>query len=356
MKLRVSILLLFLTSLFFTSCRKEETEFIEAPEDETLTSNSNVALLMQRTATNDGSVDNIVVRANCFVVAFPFTVNVNGAQITINSQDDYALIECVFEEVEDDNDALEIVFPITIILADFTEIEISNTAALNNYVNSCNGENVADDDIECLDFQYPITAFLFNSNNELLETIILENDGQLYGFIDDIDDDDIITIEFPITVILSDGSELVINNLNALEIAIENAQDTCDEDDDYDYNDDDCDDCTPAQVETLLTGCANWQVDKLERNATDYDDIYEGYDFNFFTDGTLSVSWNTVTVYGTWTASGFGNNLEVLIDVPSLPLCNNNWMVHEIENCSDDTKIDLRVGDDDRLRYENDCN
>ena len=180
MKINIYILLLFLAALIFTSCRKEETEFIQAPEEETVVSNSNVALLMQRTAANDGSIDNIVDRANCFDIAFPFTVNVNGAQITINSIEDYAIIECVFEEVDDDNDELEIVFPITIILADFSEIEITNTTDLNSYVNTCNGENVADDDIECLDFQYPIMAFIFNSNNELLETITLQNDSQLY--------------------------------------------------------------------------------------------------------------------------------------------------------------------------------
>ena len=97
-------------------------------------------------------------------------------------------------------------------------------------------------------------------------------------------------------------------------------------------------------------------MDKLERNDTDYDDIYEGYDFNFFSDGTMSVYWSATTVYGTWTANSSENNLEVLINVPSLPLCNNNWIVHEIENCSDETKIDLRVGNDDRLRYVNNCN
>ncbi|PTM07159.1 MAG: hypothetical protein DA407_10750, partial [Bacteroidetes bacterium] len=200
MTIRVSILLLFLTGLIFTSCRTEETEFVQAPEDETLAANSSIASLMQRTASNDGSIDNIVDRANCFDLAFPFMIIVNGAQITVTSQEDYAIIECVFEESEDDNDSLEIVFPVTIILADFTEISIANTNELNNYINTCNGENEEDDDIECLDFQYPIIASVFNSNNELLDTINIENDNELYQFIENIGENDIVTIEFPITV------------------------------------------------------------------------------------------------------------------------------------------------------------
>lgn len=356
MTIRVSILLLFLTGLIFTSCRTEETEFVQAPEDETLAANSSIASLMQRTASNDGSIDNIVDRANCFDLAFPFMIIVNGAQITVTSQEDYAIIECVFEENEDDIDSLEIVFPITIILADFTEISIANTNELNNYINTCNGENEEDDDIECLDFQYPIIASIFNSNNELLDTINIENDNELYQFIENIEENDIVTIEFPITVMLADSSEIIINNLNELETVIENAENTCDEDDDYDYNDDDCDNCTTAQIENLLTSCIDWEVDKLERNNIDYDNIYDGYEFNFTTDGTLSVYWSSTTAYGTWSVSGTGNNIVVLINVPDLPLCNNTWIVHEIENCSIETKIDLRVGDDDRLRYENNCN
>ena len=205
MKIKQSIFLVVLISFALASCRKEETEFIQAPEEETLNPNSNVALLMQRTASND-------------------------------------------------------------------------------------------------------------------------------------------------------GSEVTINNLNELETAIENADNTCDEDDDYDYEDDDCDNCTLAMVEELLLNCSDWEVDKLERNNNDYDNLYDGYEFNFFSNGTMSVYWSGITADGTWVASGSGNDIEIIVNVPDLPLCNNNWILHEIENCSDETKIDLRVGDADRLRYINNCN
>ncbi len=71
MKSKVIITLLFLVGLSVTSCRTEETEFIQAPDDETLAANSSIAVLMKRTASNDGSNDNIVDRANCFDIKFP---------------------------------------------------------------------------------------------------------------------------------------------------------------------------------------------------------------------------------------------------------------------------------------------
>uniref|UniRef100_UPI003512B2A1 hypothetical protein n=2 Tax=Winogradskyella sp. TaxID=1883156 RepID=UPI003512B2A1 len=349
-------LYLLLILLAFSSCRKEETEFIQEPEEEVLVANSNIADLILRTSSNDGSIDNIVDRANCFDIAFPYSVNANGVDITLNSQNDYLAIECIFDESDSDTDTIDINYPVTIVFADFSEITINNSTELTNYANNCNGENESDDDIECLDFQYPIEASTFNPNNELLETVILQNDNDLYDFVQDIDSETIVSVDFPITVILADNSEISISNFTELENTIATAINSCDEDDDYDYSDDDCDNCSPTELEDLLTNCSNWEVDKLERDGEDYDDIYDGYTFNFFTNGTISVYWNTTTVYGTWVANGFGNNLEVIIDVPALPLCNNNWILHEIENCSDETKIDLRVGDDDRLRYENDCN
>lgn len=355
MKSKTAILLLSILFVF-SSCRKEETEFIQEPEEEVLIANSNIATLMERVSSNDGSLNNIIDRANCFDIAFPYSVNVNGVPLSVSSIQDYSVIECVFDESDSDTDTLNINFPVTIVFADFSEVTVNNITEFNSYANNCNGENVADDDIECIDFQYPIEASTFNPNNELLQTVVLESDHELFDFVQDVDDATIATIDFPITVIQADNSEVSINNFTELETTITNAINTCDEDDDYDYNDDDCNDCSPTNLEDLLTNCSNWEVDKLERDGDDYDNVYDGYSFNFFTDGTISVYWNATTVYGTWVATGFGNNLEVVIDVPDLPLCNNNWILHEIENCSDETKIDLRVGDDDRLRYENDCN
>jgi len=348
------ITLLFLIS--FSSCRKEEVEFIQAPDDEILQANSSIANLMQRTAMNDGSNDNIIDYANCFNIQLPITVVVNGTQIIVNTENDYDTIEDIFDEFDDDTDYINITYPITIVLNDFTQVTINNSTELNSYSINCNGENESDDDIECLDFQYPIIASIFNANNELLQTVTINSDFELYVFIDSIDENDIVSINFPITVTLSDNTSFTINNLNELENIIENYINDCDEDDDYDYNDDDCDNCTPSQLSTLLTQCPNWTVDKLERNNNDYDDLYDGYLFNFFIDGSISVSWSSTTVYGNWSTSGTGNNIVVVIDIPSLPYCNNNWYLHEIDEGSGETKIDLREGNNDRLRYENNCN
>ncbi|WP_417882060.1 hypothetical protein [Xanthomarina gelatinilytica] len=348
--------LILIVAFSILSCRTEETEFIEAPAEETIQPNSTVANLMKRTASNDGSVDNIIDYANCFTVKLPISVQVNGVQLDINTTDDYNAIEFIFDEFDDDNDTIVISYPITIIFEDYTEVIVNTDSELTGYASHCLGENVLDDDIECLDFIYPISASVFNTNNELIETVYLNNDYDLYHFIDHIDLDDIVSLNFPITVVLFDNSQIVIPSLAELELAINNFSDSCDEDDDYDFNDDDCTNCTPTELESILTTCSNWTVDKLERNGNDYDDYYNGYVFNFFTDGSVAVDYSGGTDYGTWAASGTGNNIQVVIDIPDLPYCNNNWNLHEIEQYSGETKVDFRVGGDDRLRYESTCN
>jgi hypothetical protein len=340
---------------FITSCRTEETEYIQAPEDEVLVANSAVASLMLKTSTNDGSKDNIIDKSNCFNINLPVTVTANGVSIVINSEEDYNIIEYLFDDDDSDNDTLSITFPITITLEDFTKVTVNSLSELNNYSNNCNGENEYDNDIECLDFQFPIIASLYNKNNEIIDIINIISDYDLFLFVKNLNAYDFVTINFPITVILFDNTELIINDLNELKNIIETHANDCDEDDDYDYNDDDCNMCNQEELITILTNCSDWTIDKLERYGYNYDNYYDNYTFNFSTDGTLSVYWDGITVTGTWTISGTAMNLEVIINVPSLPYCNNNWILHEISSYSE-TKIDLRVGNNDRMRYKNKCN
>ncbi|WP_064972174.1 hypothetical protein [Kordia zhangzhouensis] len=349
---------LLITAMLFaivsTSCRTEDMEVIEPPQEQTLVVNSTVQTLMQRTVMNDGSIDNIIDNANCITIQLPVTVVVNGLEVHVDSQEDFATIEAIFDEFDDDNDDLVIQYPITIILADFSEIVINNATELATFTANCNGQNVSDDDIECLDFNYPIVVSFFNTNNELLETISIMNDAQMYAFIENIDENDIITIQFPITVTTYAGNVITINNFTELENVISSYDDECDEDDDYDYNDDDCNNCTNDQLATVLSQCSDWKVDKLERNDNDLEDNYVGYAFNFNTDGTIQVTSGNGNYTGTWQSSGTANNISVTIDITGLTDFNATWNLHEIEQGNNETKVDLRLGDD-RLRFENNC-
>jgi len=347
------IVLILLSVIFLVSCRDEV--LIEIDESN-LKANTNLASLMQRTALNDGSNDNIIDSANCFNIQLPVTVIANGLEIIVNSEEDFETIEDIFDEFDDDEDSIEIRFPYRIILSDFTEMVIHNQGEHNGFRNACNGENEIDDDIECLDFQYPIRGSIFNTTTEQTSRIVINNDKKMYDFIDDLGSDDVANIEFPIHVILFDGSEVSISSLEQLENVIENAKDDCDEDDDNDYNDDDCNGCSQQQILDILTNCNDWTVDKLELNDNDLEDNYAGYTFNFSNDGMITVQENSNNFSGTWTSSGNGNNIIVVINISGLPDFNANWRLHEIEQNGSKNKVDFRLMDD-RLRFESSsCN
>ena len=93
MKNTLKQLSLFLLALTLTlgSCREEESVFIEGPEEETLAANSNIANLLQNTASKDGSADNIIDNASCITIELPVSVVVNDLEIIVDSAHNFIL-------------------------------------------------------------------------------------------------------------------------------------------------------------------------------------------------------------------------------------------------------------------------
>lgn len=138
---------------------------------------------------------------------------------------------------------------------------------------------------------------------------------------------------------------------------------TIDDDSDDDSNDDssssnddnDCNSCTVEKLTEVLTACEDWFVDKLGRNDNDLEGNFTGYDFNFSADGTVTATSGTDTFSGTWEASGSGNNIQVVLTISDLSDIGDTWTLHEIELENGESKVDLRINGEDRLRFKNGC-
>ncbi|NNL78877.1 MAG: hypothetical protein HKO67_00170 [Flavobacteriaceae bacterium] len=134
---KLTLILLSLFALIsFQSCQNEVLEETQNQE-ETINAGSEVASLMRSTAANSGTMDNILDGTDCFSINLPVTIIANGITITIDSLEDLEVLEEIFDEFQDDDDILEFLFPITIVLNDYTEITIENEDELEAFIEEC---------------------------------------------------------------------------------------------------------------------------------------------------------------------------------------------------------------------------
>lgn len=338
---------LLVIALSFIACQKEYDPIVEINEQDTMTATSAVASLMTNMVSNDGSFDNIVDGSSCFDIRFPYSVSVNGLEITINSKEDLLLIEEIFDALDEDNDILDIIFPVTITLADYSEITIQNIDELRQHAEQCI-EGGDDDDIECIDVVYPVTFFTFNLDSEQTGSVKVESDKEMRRFFAGLDVEDLISIQFPVSFELHDGETNTVNNIDELRETIAKAEKACDEDDDNDHNDDDF---TKERLDSLLVECP-WLIKEVQRYSQYNSDHYENFIMNFNEDGSVSVrDREGNTLYGEWTTRVSDYRVLLKLDFEVLVDFSIEWFVYDL----DVDRIKLDAGDGDKIILKTTC-
>tara|TARA_R110002049_G_scaffold993_11_gene7234 strand:+ start:18862 stop:20646 length:1785 start_codon:yes stop_codon:yes gene_type:complete len=348
-KMKTLLLFTFFALLLFTSCQEEVIDVTPPAESETLSANSELTSLISATSIMDGSTDNIIDKASCLSVELPITVIVKGLEIKIDSKEDFKIIEKIFKEFDDDDDTLDIVFPITIILSNYEEVTIQNRDALDNLIKECQGENEEDDDIECIDFQYPISFSVYNPNFQIINVVTIENDRQLHKFIKRVMNAEVLaSINFPVTMKLADGTEIVVNNNIELARTIKEAKDACDEDDDNDYGDDDF---TKERLDKYLVTCP-WVVYDFQRNTISLANKYNEYALNFKEDGVVVMRARGGGILtGTWSTRVTDKGALLKMKFEKLADFTLEWIVYDIE----DGKIKVFEEGGNRIILKRNC-
>jgi len=360
---------LFLAMITFNACQDEFEEINTNADQETITANSATANLVRSASAKDGAIDNVVDNSSCFAIKFPYTVEVNGLEIIVDSFQDLRFLRELVKQYDDDfDDLINIVFPITITYSDFRELTIASLAELRQLASECT--NTPDDSrIRCIAFVYPVTLFTFDINDQQTGSLKVESDRQLRRFFSDLDDDTLVGLDFPVTLKKKDGSEITVTTNAELARTIEMAKGLCGDDDDDDYydddyydddfyddGDDDCESCSSNQLTESLLACTSWYIDELELNDVDNLEFqYSGYNFSFLENGDVSVVFGDNEVQGTWATSGNGSTLAMVINIPDLPELSTTWRVEEIDLDNGYKEIDLEFGDDNDLDFKSLC-
>ena len=324
---------LFFLSLSLFSCQKEEKEYIDVPNDETITATSPLTGLLLRLSQNPGTYDDIIDGNGCASVVLPVTVIANGQQVTINSPEDISIIEEIFNLFPNDTDILEIMFPITLELFDYTQVVVNTQGELDALAATCGTNDV---EIGCLNFVYPISFFTYNADQQQTGTVTVNSDLELFSFLQSLEPNDFISLDFPISVILADGSTMEVNNNQQLQTLIADCVANTNND--------------PIDVsqfeEDLTTG--PWYVEYF---FDDYDetDNYAGYEFTFALDGTAQTIKGSTVTTGTWAlVSDFKFDLY-FGTYPPLDKLDEDWEI--LEANSDIIKLKHISGSDGSTDY-----
>jgi hypothetical protein len=329
-----SYFFLFLITLFFASCQDEVVQLNEPDAEEVIVANSVLSNLMLRTSANAVSEDNVIDNTSCFSVALPVTVIVGNITITIENQEGIDDLEELLENFEDE--IPEFVFPITIIDADYTETVIENQDQLEALLEDC----IDDDVIECVDFVYPISFSVLNAEFVIIDTVTIEDNEALYEFLENLDNDDVnlVSLNFPVTLVYASGETIEVNSNTELSDAISSVDEDCD--------DDDFENCDVDEIRQSLKEC-KWEIEIYTSFP-----VFEGFELEFNEDFTFDIiiDNNQVLSEGnSWELIEDGDFVYLVLSTDFEDL-GGNWKVVE---CDDDELYLTK--DDQAMQIEQYC-
>lgn len=343
----------FLLVVGMYSCQSEFEDVFEEQQQEdsaSFTVNSTEASLLLKTATLDGSYDNIVDQSSCFAIAFPYTVSIGNQSITIENEDDFDKIEDLFDAFEDDEDNLEIIFPVTVVLSNFEEIVIPSLAAFETLQDTCETDEI-DDDIECIDIIYPITLFSFDPTTAAADTVEVNSDQELRRLLANLPEGRRLQIEFPIALKPLNQEPIVVNSLAQMITQINAYKESCDEDDDNDYNDDDFE-LDLERFKQALTNCV-WEVKYIKRFEENFSNDLKESLYKFDPDGTVALKkkGEEAIKIGVWGVTLTGQGIQLEVTFEGEPLFTGNFLVQKVG----EDQWRFFINDENRIRVKRDC-
>ncbi|WDO13015.1 LamG domain-containing protein [Flavobacterium sp. WW92] len=209
---------------FTVSCQDEENETKQ--NEETLSKTAPLTGLFERVAMNATADDNIIDSTSCFSVKLPVSLIVNSQAVTINTENDYHLVNDIFEVTDADHDYVDFVFPITIVYPDYREVVVQNETQFNALRDDCQEPEPGERNIACVSIHYPIRVFGYNSNFQLAHTYTIHNDLEFFLLLFNLGNNEFYAVDYPITITNRNGIEVTIRNniemLGAIQDCVDN--------------------------------------------------------------------------------------------------------------------------------------
>lgn len=319
--MKTKYLFFLIYSLILFSCQNEESEIIDDsqnPTSSSLVSNTPLVKLISRITQNPTALDNVLDNSNCFSVQLPVTVVVNNTTIVVSSQANYQTVQNAIDAFSTDDDIVNFVYPITIKYKNFSTQVLNNSDDLDNILDAC-GEDDGFDEIDCISINYPVVINVYDTNNQIANTITIVSNAQLFNYIANITSQTISTFVYPISVTNSSGQSIIINSNKELENFIDSSIDDCD------------DSIIPNPTFTSVLTSGTWYVSYFSEESNNQTSNYSGYNFTFNSNWTVQIVKNGNTSSGTWTnyMNNDENKLNLSFSSPYLEELVEDWNVIE---------------------------
>lgn len=338
MKIKYIVQLMLFIFLFGACQKEDETTVIQNPNN--IFPGSSLAKLISRVSQNPTELDNIIDNTSCFSVQLPVSVVVNGQIITITTQSDYQLVQNAIDFYTTDDDVVHFEYPITIQFQNFTTQVVNDSNQLDDIIDDCNDDD-GFDEIDCIAINYPIAINIYDSNNQVANTITIQSNPQLFNFIGSLSTSIIAAIVYPISVTNSNGEDVLINSNTTLETFINSSIDDCD---DSGIN--------PNPTFTSAITSGSWYVSYFFIDE-DHTSEYNEYTFTFMSNGAISVLKNTTTSSGWWsTYTDSGEyKIDLSFDNSDLDELQDDWTIIDYTTTTIHLKHVSGSGSDIRYLY-----
>ncbi|MFW5820943.1 MAG: hypothetical protein ACOCWA_06615 [Bacteroidota bacterium] len=312
----MKISMVFMVAMLFAGCQEEYIEIIEPDKNAAFAAGDTLSDLILKVTLKDGSFDNFIDNCSAISIKFPYSVKIRSENISIASMED---IENLAEEYSEFRNPILINYPVTIIHSDYTESVLSNRGELRKIQNQCN-TGIEDEDIECIDFVYPIELSIYNKEFQKPDFVIAGNDKEFHGILKNAKDL-IVEIAYPLNIELWDGTIISIQNNKELKDEIMSVMGSCDEDDEVESGDTD-----NAYINLLISG--EWKV-TFFADTTDETTSFNSFHFDFGENFTILAYSPSDTIMGFWEYEIDDNmkflEMEFYTDEKPLVLLNDEW-------------------------------
>lgn len=167
-------------------------------------------------------------------------------------------------------------------------------------------------DIVCIDIVYPINLLIYNSSLQRIGAVTIVGDDNFSAFLGILPADQLLSISYPISTTLADGTEFTVNNNAELKMVI----DSCSREDIINY----AGNLFCTSTPTAIVPCV-W---KVQYTATGDNRYLSGY-FDVNVDGTIKLFYDNQTYNGSWTFLFINNEFHMNINLEGTSQVALDW-------------------------------